>query len=93
VADAIALDDRIGLCESSSAVSTHVREDEMMEQNTSLVLSSGRSLGRRFGEMVVLTACGLTIGTSMTGCAWWPHEEPQKPRTVTEWMKQPRVEP
>jgi len=25
-----------------------------------------------------------------SGCAWWPEEE-EKPRTVTEWMKLPRV--
>ncbi len=51
-----------------------------------------RLLGRRVASVLILAACGLAVGSTTIGCAWW-QEEPKQPRTVKEWMDMPRVEP
>ncbi len=51
-----------------------------------------KSLGWRIVRVLLLTACGLAVGTATIGCAWW-QQEPKQPQTVKEWMDMPRVEP
>ena len=53
------------------------------------------SAPRRFGWQRALAACLLigALGLSLTGCAMLQsqEEEPQSPRNVREWLKQPRI--
>jgi hypothetical protein len=63
-----------------------------MAHRPTIVGSKRRLSSWRLATALVLAISALAIGLAITGCAWW-QEAPQQPRTVTDWMKLPRVEP
>jgi hypothetical protein len=63
-----------------------------MAHRPKVALCKRRSSASRPLMVLALVACITAIGLATTGCAWW-QESPQQPRTVTDWMKLPRVEP
>jgi hypothetical protein len=62
-----------------------------MAQRPGVALSLHKSRASRMVKVVAVAICTLAT-LHLTGCAWW-QEPPPQPRTVTDWMKQPRVEP
>jgi hypothetical protein len=63
-----------------------------MAHRATLALLKRRSTTSRTLVVLVWAACTLATSLPIAGCAWW-QEPPQQPRTVTDWMKMPRVEP
>jgi hypothetical protein len=62
-----------------------------MAHRPRFTLSKHNSGAWRMVKVLTLAICSGAI-LHLTGCAWW-QEPPPQPRTVTDWMKQPRVEP
>jgi hypothetical protein len=62
-----------------------------MARGPGFALSKHSSRAWRMVKVLTLAVSSLAM-LHLTGCAWWQDPPPQ-PRTVTDWMKQPRVEP
>jgi hypothetical protein len=57
-----------------------------------VILGKGDGMIRSIRSMIALALLAWTMLMATTGCALFqPKPEPQRPRTVEEWMAQPRV--
>jgi hypothetical protein len=57
-----------------------------------VILGKGDGMIRSIRSKIALALLAWTILMATTGCAMFqPKPEPQRPRTVEEWMAQPRV--